>query len=171
MACRLSATSRYLNQCLDIVNLTLRNKFQWNLHRSLNIFIKENAFENVVWKMAAILSRPQCVTFGQSATCLNQQDHWKCVVHAGLSYHNIWTNIRCINHIKVWKFLHAVKSQLVLINFVSKMGALFVVQIVEPGVTKMRIFKINCPLYVTAGTSWFVKHYCISLIIYLLVSL
>ena len=25
------------------------------------IFIQENAFENVVWKMAAILSQPQCV--------------------------------------------------------------------------------------------------------------
>ena len=25
------------------------------------IFIQENAFENVVWKMAAILARPQCV--------------------------------------------------------------------------------------------------------------
>ena len=25
------------------------------------IFIQENAYENVVWKMAAILSRPQCV--------------------------------------------------------------------------------------------------------------
>ena len=27
----------------------------------MDIFIQENAFENVVWKMAAILSRPQCV--------------------------------------------------------------------------------------------------------------
>ena len=26
-----------------------------------NFFIQENAFENVVWKMAAILYRPQCV--------------------------------------------------------------------------------------------------------------
>ena len=26
-----------------------------------NIFIQENVFESVVWKMAAILSRPQCV--------------------------------------------------------------------------------------------------------------
>ena len=26
-----------------------------------HIFIEENAFENVVWKMAAILSQPQCV--------------------------------------------------------------------------------------------------------------
>ena len=29
----------------------------WDLY----IFIRENAFENVVWKMVAILSRPQCV--------------------------------------------------------------------------------------------------------------
>ena len=36
------------------------NKFRWNLSRNLYIFIQENAFENVVWKMAAILSLPQC---------------------------------------------------------------------------------------------------------------
>ena len=29
--------------------------------RNSNIFIQENPFENVVWKMAAILFRPQCV--------------------------------------------------------------------------------------------------------------
>ena len=34
-----------------------RAKFTRNSH----IFIHENALENVVWKMAAILSRPQCV--------------------------------------------------------------------------------------------------------------
>ena len=39
----------------------LKNKFQWNLNHNSCIFIEENAFENVVWKMAAILSRPQCV--------------------------------------------------------------------------------------------------------------
>ena len=27
----------------------------------LKIFMEENPFENIVWKMAAILSRPQCV--------------------------------------------------------------------------------------------------------------
>ena len=37
------------------------NKLQWNVNRNSCIFIQENAFENVVWKMAAILSRPQCV--------------------------------------------------------------------------------------------------------------
>ena len=40
---------------------TLRNKLQWNLSQNSNIFIKENAFENVVCKLAFILSWPQCV--------------------------------------------------------------------------------------------------------------
>ena len=53
--------SHYLNQCWDIVNWTIRNKFQWNFIRNSFIFIQENAFENVVCKTAAILSRPQCV--------------------------------------------------------------------------------------------------------------
>ena len=44
-----------------IVNWTLRNKLQWNFSRNSNIFIQENVFENVVWKMAAILSWPQQV--------------------------------------------------------------------------------------------------------------
>ena len=53
--------SHYLNQCWNIVNCTLRNKFQWNFNRYLYIFVQENAFENVVWKILAILSWPQCV--------------------------------------------------------------------------------------------------------------
>ena len=56
-----TAPSHYLNQCWNIVNWTLGNKLQWNLNRNLYIFIQENPLENVVWKMAAILSRPQCV--------------------------------------------------------------------------------------------------------------
>ena len=56
-----SATSHYLNQCWNIVNWTPRNKLQWNFNRNSYIFIQENPFENVVWKMAAMLSRSQCV--------------------------------------------------------------------------------------------------------------
>ena len=40
---------------------TLSNKLQWKFNYNWNIFIKKNAFENVVWEMSAILSRPQCV--------------------------------------------------------------------------------------------------------------
>ena len=43
----------------------LGKQFQWNLNRNLHIFIQKNAFENVVWKMSAILSRPQCVNTSQ----------------------------------------------------------------------------------------------------------
>ena len=53
--------SHYLNKWWNIVNWTLRNKVQWNRKQNSCIFIQENALENVVWKMAAILSRPQCV--------------------------------------------------------------------------------------------------------------
>ena len=34
--------------------MTLGNKLQWNFNWNSNIFIQENAFENVIWKMAAI---------------------------------------------------------------------------------------------------------------------
>ena len=54
-------SDNYLNQCCDIVNWTLRNKPQWNLNRNLYIFIQTNASGNVVWEMAAIFDRPQCV--------------------------------------------------------------------------------------------------------------
>ena len=45
--------SHHLNQCWNIVSWTLRNKLQWNLNHNLYIFIQENAFQNVVWKMVA----------------------------------------------------------------------------------------------------------------------
>ena len=53
--------SHYLNQCCTIVRWIPRNKFQWNFNRNLYIFTHENPFQYVVLKMAAILSRPQCV--------------------------------------------------------------------------------------------------------------
>ena len=56
-----TAPSHYLNQCWTIVNWTLGNKLQWNLNRNSYIFIQENVFENVVWKIAAIFSQPWCV--------------------------------------------------------------------------------------------------------------
>ena len=43
------------NHC--IVNCTLKNKFHWHFNRNLNIFLHENALENVMCEMAAILSR------------------------------------------------------------------------------------------------------------------
>ena len=52
-----------------------------NMH--LKMFIQEYAFENVVWKMAAILSRPQYVK-GRSIRVLNNHDDvmtWKCIPH------------------------------------------------------------------------------------------
>ena len=51
------APSHYPNQCSLIINWTLRKKFQWNSKQNTTLFTQENAFENVVCEMAAILSR------------------------------------------------------------------------------------------------------------------
>ena len=45
-----------LNQCWIIANWTTWNKFQWNFNWDSNIFIQENEFQNVVWKVVVILS-------------------------------------------------------------------------------------------------------------------
>ena len=55
------APSHYLKQCWNIVNLTLRNKIQWNINRKSYLSIQGNALENVICQMSAILSQPQCV--------------------------------------------------------------------------------------------------------------
>ena len=47
-----------MNQCWNIANWNIRNKLQWNLNRKSDILIPENAFENVVCEMTAMLSRP-----------------------------------------------------------------------------------------------------------------
>ena len=53
--------NHYLNQCRLIVNWTTRNKLQWNMNWNTKPFFHEKAFEIVVCKMAAILSRGRWV--------------------------------------------------------------------------------------------------------------
>ena len=91
-----STPSHYLNQCCIIVNLALWNTFQSNCIRNLNMFIQENAFENVVWKMSAILSRPQCVN-------VLFVGHIHAYNSCPLSPQCIqWLVLYCIISIKVW---------------------------------------------------------------------
>ena len=52
-----SAQSHYRNQFWFIVNWTLRNKFRWNFNQNRKLFIHENASENVLCEMTAILFR------------------------------------------------------------------------------------------------------------------
>ena len=46
----------YLKQCWIIIYLTLKNKLQWNFNQNTKLFIHENASENIVCGMTAILS-------------------------------------------------------------------------------------------------------------------
>ena len=75
--CRIawSAPSNYLNQYWNFVNLTLRNKIQWNVNCNSHISVQENAFENV------ILSRPQCVNLSPlGAAYMCQWIEWALLV-------------------------------------------------------------------------------------------
>ena len=49
----------------------LRNKVQWNLNQNSNIFIHENAFENIVCEIAVILSRGRWVNGTPNASVLS----------------------------------------------------------------------------------------------------
>ena len=59
--CIIYPTKYHLNQWWNNVNYTLRNKLQLNFNRNLNIFIPENADENAVCEIVAILFQPQYV--------------------------------------------------------------------------------------------------------------
>ena len=56
-----SVSSHNLNKCCL---RTLRNKLQWNWNYNTKLFINENACENVVCEMVAILSREKWVNKG-----------------------------------------------------------------------------------------------------------
>ena len=60
-ACCLFSTKPLSKPIWVIVNWTLRNKLQWNFNQNTKLFIHEKASENIVYEMAAILSRERWV--------------------------------------------------------------------------------------------------------------
>ena len=71
-----SAPSHYLNQCWVIVNWTLGNKLQWNFNQNAQLFIHENASENIVCERAAILSRVSHLHIQACHYYINISTHW-----------------------------------------------------------------------------------------------
>ena len=61
MACCLLGSKPLSEPLLTYSQLNHKEKNQCNINWSSNIFFQENVFETVVWKIAAILSQPQCV--------------------------------------------------------------------------------------------------------------
>ena len=82
----LSPSRRHcLSQWWNIVNGTLRNKFQRNFIQNSYILVQKNVLGNVAWKTSAILSRLQCVkptsplaitSPAKSNGNLIRPDHW-----------------------------------------------------------------------------------------------
>ena len=91
-----------------MVNSKLRNKFEWHPKRNSQIFIQENAFENVVCEMAVILSQPQCgITIAQAlfvpqscakpVWCFGCSRFWIFVSqHQAIT----WTNVDLTSHVR-----------------------------------------------------------------------
>ena len=69
--------SFYLNQYWLMVNPTLWNKLPWNFNGNSDIFIEENAFENVICHMSAILYGPQLSWFHESES--RPFPHYDCL--------------------------------------------------------------------------------------------
>ena len=86
--------SHYLNKWWFIVNWTTGNKYQWNLSQNKTIFIRENAFENVVCMMLAISSQPQCangpLTIHGCTTIWNDKFTCFCQVEMEIDWHVDW---------------------------------------------------------------------------------
>ena len=61
MACRLIGAKPLSEPMLEYCYWTGRNKLQWKFNWNSYFIIQENVFEKVVWKIAAILSQPQCI--------------------------------------------------------------------------------------------------------------
>ena len=86
----LSVPSHYMNQCCNIVDWTVGDKFQWNFKQNSNILIHENSFENVICEMAAILSREMSWSRGALVSlCIMFQS----TVQGGICF---WTLAQCI---------------------------------------------------------------------------
>ena len=65
-----SAPSHYLNQCLNIINWTLRNIFRWQFDRNSYVLIQENAFENVASaKWRPFVSASVCIYIHKKVGC------------------------------------------------------------------------------------------------------
>ena len=67
MACRLFGAKPLSKPMLDCYQF---DKLQWNFNQCTKQIINENTSENIVCKMAVILSRPQCINISHTSS------HW-----------------------------------------------------------------------------------------------
>ena len=82
-------SDNYFHQCWNVMNWTLGDKLKWNLNQNVYIFIQDNAIQNVVWKMAAILARPQRVKI--SHDCISWLLPYSCGTSSFLIFYLIVT--------------------------------------------------------------------------------
>ena len=87
----------WANAGILLIGPCMRNKLQWKFNRNSNIFVLQNALENVVWEMTSILSQPQCTWTLMSAVWekpLNLITHSRNSLAPGKSKWNFRSNFQ-----------------------------------------------------------------------------
>ena len=80
MAYCLSTADAITETNADLLSIgSLRTDLQWNFNQFIIIFIQENAFENVVCTMAAILLSPQIANYVDRGVTLLQL---RCITYS-----------------------------------------------------------------------------------------
>ena len=80
MACRLDGAKPFSEPMLEYNWLDLWEQTS-NINRNLYIFIQENGCEDVVWKMAPILSRSRCINKTPPAGCTYLCRKFQKIIH------------------------------------------------------------------------------------------
>ena len=84
MACRLLGAKPLSEPMMSYCLVDPWVLFHLNSNRNKTIFIEENEFENVVCKMATILSGPQCVNENTQWLLIGRQQIWHPQRNQGL---------------------------------------------------------------------------------------
>ena len=93
-----------MNQCWNIINWTLGNKFQWNFNWNSNIFIQENVCETVVCEMASTSFRPQCVKLISHLHSFVHKFSLNCpIFYKFYTKHGSLTAVLCVKFLNDWE--------------------------------------------------------------------
>ena len=104
MACRLVGAKPLSKLMLGYHLLDFRNKLQWVSNQNTTFFIQEDAFENVVYEMAAVFSRRKWVKMihKEYSWFLNQFFPTLCLYHElNMIIHTRYINIYIIIGVKL----------------------------------------------------------------------
>ena len=121
MAWRLFGAKPLCRPMLGCCQLDPKNKLQWNFVQNTKLFIHENAYENIVWEMAAILSWGRWVTIPTNTPLCSNMD----LESASFTKHTMKYALDFVFSIYMKNFVHQFPISCIFINFVLVISFLY----------------------------------------------